>query len=344
MRVGLYYDLRNPPEWRRDWTQMYTRTLESIELAETRGIGSVWVTEHHMFEDGYMGQPLQICAAIAARTSVVRIGTAVILAPLHPAIDIAEQAATVDILSGGRLELGLGAGYRVPEFDVYGQDISRRFELLEERVNEVRRLWAEEVATPPPVQDPLPMWLGVMGPRGARMAGRLGTGLLWLGDELVEPYERGLREGGHDLASGRQAGLINFILADDPEAAVARVGPHIAYQRSSYNRYGAEGRPDGQSGATTVTGGPVDLQALRERVNPPISPRYDVVTAEEAITRLKAWLHDRPISDIFMWGTIAGMPDELADRHAELVATVLAPAVADLGIAAGPAVTAGRGG
>jgi alkanesulfonate monooxygenase SsuD/methylene tetrahydromethanopterin reductase-like flavin-dependent oxidoreductase (luciferase family) len=331
MRVGLYYDLRNPPEWRRDSSQMYARTLESIEHAERQGIGSVWVTEHHMFEDGYMGQPLQICAAIAARTSRVRIGTAVVLAPLHPAIDIAEQAATVDILSGGRLELGLGAGYRVPEFIAYGQDVARRFELMEERVHEVRRLWAQGVATPAPVQDPVPLWLGVMGPRGARMAGRLGTGLLWLGDGLVEPYERGLREGGHELAAGKQAGLVNFILADDPEAAWDRIAPHISYQRSSYAHYGAEGRDDGSSGATTVSGGPVDVQALREREQPPVSPRYDIVTAEEAIARLRAWLQSRPIHDIFLWATIAGMPDDLADRHCELVATVLSPAMAEVG-------------
>jgi alkanesulfonate monooxygenase SsuD/methylene tetrahydromethanopterin reductase-like flavin-dependent oxidoreductase (luciferase family) len=344
MRVGLYYDLRNPPRWRRDWALMYGRTLESIEEAERLGIGSVWVTEHHLFEDGYMGQPLQICAAIAARTSRVRIGTAVVLAPLHPAIDIAEQAATVDILSGGRLELGLGAGYRVPEFTVYGQDVGRRFELLEERVQEVRRLWAQDIATPPPVQDPLPLWLGVMGPRGARMAGRLGTGLLWLGDGLLEPYELGLRQGGHDPATRRQGGLANFILADDPEAALACVAPHVIYQRESYSRYGAEGRADGSTGALTVTGGPVNVESLRKRFDPPTSPGFDVVTPDEAISRLSAWLGDRPVTDIFMWATIAGMPDDVADRHCELVATVLAPALADVGVVTGPASTAGASG
>jgi alkanesulfonate monooxygenase SsuD/methylene tetrahydromethanopterin reductase-like flavin-dependent oxidoreductase (luciferase family) len=307
MRVGLYYDLRNPPEWRRDWARLYASTLEAIERAEQLGIGSVWVTEHHMLEDGYTGQPLQVCAAI----------------------DFAEQAATVDILSNGRFEFGLGAGYRVPEFEVFGRDASQRFKVLEERVNEIRRLWAEGIATPPPVQDPLPLWLGMMGPRGARMAGRLDTGLLWLGDDLLEPYQQGLREGGHDPARARLAGLVNFILADDPEAAWGRIAPHIAYQRESYNRYGAEGRKQG-TGVATVSGGPVDVKALRDRHGPPVSPRHDVLTADEAIARLKAWLGGRPVVDIFLWGTIAGMPDDLADRHTELVATVLAPALANL--------------
>jgi alkanesulfonate monooxygenase SsuD/methylene tetrahydromethanopterin reductase-like flavin-dependent oxidoreductase (luciferase family) len=332
MRVGLYYDLRNPPLWRRDWTEFYTQTLDAIERAEEQGIGSIWVTEHHSFEDGYIGQPLQFCAAIAARTSRVRIGTAVLLAPLHPAIDIAEQAAVVDILSGGRLELGLGAGYRVPEFDVYQQDIGRRFELLEERVHEMRRQWAEGIATPPPVQDPLPVWLGVMGPRGARMAGRLGAGLLWMGDELVEPYERGLREGGHDPAISRRGGLVNFILADDPEAVWPAIKPHIAYQRNSYNRYGIEGKADGKAGALSLSQGPVDVEALRQRTGPPISPGCDVVVPEEAISRLRDWLEGRPVQDIFLWASIGGMPDDIAARHCELVATKLAPALTEVGI------------
>jgi alkanesulfonate monooxygenase SsuD/methylene tetrahydromethanopterin reductase-like flavin-dependent oxidoreductase (luciferase family) len=305
--------------------------LDNIERAEQQGIGSIWTSEHHSFEDGYLGQPLQFCAAIAARTSRVRIGTAVLLAPLHPAIDIAEQAAMVDILSGGRLELGLGAGYRVPEFDVYGQDIARRFELMEERVHEMRRQWADGVAVPSPVQDPFPIWLGVMGPRGARMAGRLGAGLLWMGDELVEPYERGLREGGHDLTIARRGGLVNLILADEPEEFWTRVKPHIAYQRESYVRYGTEGKADGTPGALSLQN-PVDPDVLRKREGPVVSPRVDVVTPAEAIARITDWLDGKPVEDIFLWASIAGMPDDIIDRHTELVATQLAPALAGVGM------------
>jgi alkanesulfonate monooxygenase SsuD/methylene tetrahydromethanopterin reductase-like flavin-dependent oxidoreductase (luciferase family) len=326
--------LRNPPGWQRDPTRLYAHALDRIVEAERLGLGSVWVTEHHSFEDGYMGQPLLACAAIAARTSRVRIGTAVVLAPLHPALDIAEQAAMVDILSGGRLELGLGAGYRVPEFAAYGQDVTRRFELLEERVHEIRRLWDEGVATPLPVQRPLPIWLGVMGPRGARIAGRLGAGLLWLAKNLAEPYERGLREGGHDPTRGRQAGLANLILADDPEAALARIAPHVTYQRESYARYGAEGRADGRPATASLQLGRTDAASLRERTGAPLSPRFDVLTPEAAIDRLRRWLGDRPVVDVFMWDSIAGMPDDLADRHVELVATRLAPALAEAGATA----------
>src|SRR4051794_25285318 len=102
MRIGIYTDLRNPPAWHEPWPDVYARALERIVEAERLGIGSVWATEHHGFEDGYLPQPLTFLAAVAARTTRVRLGTAVLLAPLRPALHIAEEAAVVDVLSGGR--------------------------------------------------------------------------------------------------------------------------------------------------------------------------------------------------------------------------------------------------
>ena len=117
--VGLYFDLRNPPHARVDATRLHGFTLEMCEEAERLGAHSVWLTEHHLFDDGYIAQPLVFGAAIAARTRRVRIGTAIVIAPLHSPVEIAEQSALVDVISGGRLDLGIGAGYRVPEYQLY---------------------------------------------------------------------------------------------------------------------------------------------------------------------------------------------------------------------------------
>ena len=114
MNVGVYFDLRNAPPWRQDPARLYGFTLELCEEAERLGAHSVWLSEHHLFDDGYLPQPLTFAAAVAARTTRVRIGTAVLLAPLHSAAEIAEQVAVVDLVSNGRVDLGLGAGYRVP--------------------------------------------------------------------------------------------------------------------------------------------------------------------------------------------------------------------------------------
>src|SRR5437868_899465 len=112
----MYLDLRNPPRWSRPWADHYAHALELVEEGERLGASSAWLTEHHFFDDGYLPQCLTFAAAVAARTKRLRIGTAVLLLPLHPPLEVAEQAAVVDIMSGGRLDLGLGLGYRKPEY------------------------------------------------------------------------------------------------------------------------------------------------------------------------------------------------------------------------------------
>jgi alkanesulfonate monooxygenase SsuD/methylene tetrahydromethanopterin reductase-like flavin-dependent oxidoreductase (luciferase family) len=334
VRVGIYADMRNPPRWRRPWAAHYGATMDRIAEAERLGADSVWVTEHHFFEDGYLPQPLTMAAAIAGRTSRIRVGTAVLLAPLRSPLQIAEEAAIVDLVSVGRLELGLGAGYRLPEFAAFGVDPARRFALLRASVREVRRLWEEGGCTPPPVQDPVPMWLGVMTPRGARAAGRLGTGLLWLDEALLGPYREGLAEGGHDPSSARMSGLAMVILADDPEEAWARIRPHLAYQRDTYARYGREGTAGGDPSSLPPTLVRDAEGRRRDREGPGAHarpPRLHVLAPEEAIPFLGAWLARMPVDHVFVWDSIAGMPDDLADRHVELVATRLRPALAGEG-------------
>ncbi|HVW32252.1 MAG TPA: LLM class flavin-dependent oxidoreductase [Acidimicrobiia bacterium] len=294
LRIGLYLDLRNPPGWRRPWAAHYARSLEWIEEAEHRGAGSIWLSEHHFFEDGYLPQPLTFAAAVAARTHRVRIGTAVYLAALRPAVQIAEEAAVVDLLSGGRLELGVGAGYRVPEFEAFGADVGTRFTTVERRLVEIGSLWKSGGVTPPPVQEPIPLWAGFFGPRGARLAGRLGVGLLTLQPRWLGDYRAGLADGGHDPTAARVAGTLNLVLADDPDATRAAIAPHLAYQAESYRRYAAEG-----AGA-----------------RPPGSyPEVEVVTPDAAAARVRRLVEALPVHDIFFWMSVAGMPDDIVDRH-----------------------------
>ena len=120
LKVGLFFDLRNPPGWRRPWADHYAATLELIEGAEAKGADAVWLSEHHFFEDGYLPQPLTFAAAVAARTARVRIGTAITIAALRHPLHLAEEAAIVDILSAGRVELGIGASYRIPYYETVG--------------------------------------------------------------------------------------------------------------------------------------------------------------------------------------------------------------------------------
>lgn len=320
MLAGLFVDLRNPPRWRRPWPELYARTLDLLGEADRLGVPSAWLSEHHLFDDGYLPQPLTMAAAVAARTTRMRIGTAILQAPLRPAIDIAEQAAIVDLLSGGRLELGLGTGYRVPEWEAWGFDGRGRYELLEQRVREIRELWASGRATPPPAQSPLPIWVGCEGPRGARMAGRLGAGLLAIHRELAPVYADALGAAGHDPATARTGGCVNLFLADDPERAWPRIAPHLEYQWQSYEEYAVEG-----TGRAPRT---IDAQRLRTD-GPPILPRFDVVTADAAVDRIRELVAGLPVRHVYLWLSIAGLPDDLVERHVELLAGTVAPALAD---------------
>jgi alkanesulfonate monooxygenase SsuD/methylene tetrahydromethanopterin reductase-like flavin-dependent oxidoreductase (luciferase family) len=205
VKVGLYFDLRNPPGWQQDWQRLYTLTLEVCEEADRLGIGSLWFSEHHLFNDGYLSQPLTFAAAVAARTRRARLGTAVMVAPIRRAAQIAEEATVVDLISGGRLDLGLGTGYRKPEFDLFEESLIGRYDRTDARVRKLRALWASGELKPPPVQDSVPIWLGYQGPKGARRAGVLGEGLLSVNGALLEPYRDGL--GRVSRFSGADAGV-----------------------------------------------------------------------------------------------------------------------------------------
>jgi alkanesulfonate monooxygenase SsuD/methylene tetrahydromethanopterin reductase-like flavin-dependent oxidoreductase (luciferase family) len=321
VKLGILLDMRNPARWHRPWPDRYRQALEWVETCEAWGAGSVWLTEHHFFEDGYLPQPLTLAAAIAARTSRIRIGTGVVLGALRHAAHIAEEAALVDVISGGRLELGLGAGWSEREYGAFGADFGRRFTLTDETLAAVRGLWEAGAVTPGPLQRPVPLWLGYQGPRGARRAGRLGTGLLTLDRALLEPYLGGLREGGHDPADARMGGLLDIIVADDPEQATERILPHLAYQANTYRRGKA------QAAGRTFTALTVEDLRATVRRDGALPGLLTVLTAEQAATEIRARTAGLPARHVYCWASVAGMPDDLVERHLELLFRAVRPAL-----------------
>lgn len=312
MKLGLYFDLRNPAGWRRPWASHYRSTLDRIVAADRLGIGSVWLTEHHLFDDGYLPQPLTFAAAVAARTMRLRVGTGVVVAPFRHVLHMAEEAALVDLISDGRLEMGFGTGWSPNEFEAFGINIADRIALTERAVIEVRRLLHEGFVSPPPVQRTIPIWLGHRTAAGARRAGRLGVGLLSLDASLLRPYLDGIEEGGHDRNTARMGGLLNVIVADDPELARERLQPYVAYQRSAYQ----VDNPSNLSKTTVVT-------------DPSIVDAWlHVLTPEDAITLVQRRCGGLPARHVYFWASIAGMPDDLTERHLELVCGPVCKALA----------------
>jgi alkanesulfonate monooxygenase SsuD/methylene tetrahydromethanopterin reductase-like flavin-dependent oxidoreductase (luciferase family) len=135
MRFDLFYELALPPGLGLTERDVYAETLAQIELAERLGYGCVWLVEHH-FQRGYShaSKPELVLAAAAARTRSIRLGHAVIPLPLHHPVHVAERIATLDILSGGRLEVGIGRGFSPQEFAVFGADMGQSRQLTEERL------------------------------------------------------------------------------------------------------------------------------------------------------------------------------------------------------------------
>lgn len=322
MRLGVYFDLRNPPEWRQDWSRLYSFALELCEEAERLGADSAWFSEHHLFEDGYLPQPLTFAAAAAARTSRIRIGTAVLIAPLRRAIHLAEEAAVVDILSGGRLDLGLGTGYRQPEFDAYGADAERRYGATDQMVLDLRNTWADGKVMPPPRQSPVPIWLGYGGPQGARRAGRLGAGLLSVHGEQLAPYRSGLLEAGLDPASARMSGPVHAWVSEDPDRDWPLVAKHHAYQWDSYRRYMVEGtgRPQPR---------PIDPDRSRANGLRPGMGNLLYGTPEEAAKQIREHVRGLPVDTLLFWASLAGMPEDAVVRHVQTLCTRLRPLLND---------------
>jgi alkanesulfonate monooxygenase SsuD/methylene tetrahydromethanopterin reductase-like flavin-dependent oxidoreductase (luciferase family) len=323
MNVGVYFDLRNPPGSAVDSAKLYAATLELCEEADQLGCHSIWLSEHHRFDDGYLPQPLTFAAAVAARTRRARIGTAIVIAPLHHPADLAEQATIVDLVSGGRLDLGLGAGYRVPEFELYGAQLERRYTATDDCARTLRRLWRDGITTPSPAQQRLPIWMGYAGPKGARRAGRLGEGLLTAHPDSWPAYRDGLIEGRHDLARGRMAGGVQAWVTDDPERDWPVVAGHLAGQVDSYRRHMVEGTAQPIPRA-------VDPERLRSRdVNPTALSYFVFGTPDDVATRLRTALVEAPIETVYLWASIGGMPIDLAAQHVRSVCTELAPRLAD---------------
>ena len=220
-------------------------TLQECERAEALGFDSVWLGEHHNHPLLYP-TPLIGLAAIASRTRRIRLGTGVLLLPLYHPVAVAEEGAMVDMISGGRLILGLGAGYAPEEFAAFGLTTRERGSRLEEGAALLRRLWTEEHVShagrhytvtdvtigPRPTQQPRPpIWFAGWVEPAIRRAARLGDA--WIGgpsaklDELITcvtlfrhaRHEAGLSMDGVDVA------LMRYVfVAESREQALATVG------------------------------------------------------------------------------------------------------------------------
>jgi len=132
MEFGTFLLLQSPAAEPSE--TVFERGIEITQAADELGFRNMWLAEHHFSTYGYLSRPLMLALHLAEKTRRIRVGTAVIVLPLHHPLIVAEEIATVDLLTGGRLDIGLGRGYQRYEFDRLGVEL-----------NESRQRWEEEV-------------------------------------------------------------------------------------------------------------------------------------------------------------------------------------------------------
>jgi len=144
IKFGYLLSVRNPPGSSLDFNTLYSEMFRQAEFADQAGFDSLWLTEHHFTDDGYLAAIMPVLAAIAARTTRVSIGTYVLLAPFYHPLRLAEDTATIDVMSNGRLRLGIGLGYRGEEFDGFQISRKQRLGRTLETIEILKRAWTGE--------------------------------------------------------------------------------------------------------------------------------------------------------------------------------------------------------
>jgi alkanesulfonate monooxygenase SsuD/methylene tetrahydromethanopterin reductase-like flavin-dependent oxidoreductase (luciferase family) len=317
IRFGLAYDFRNPREWRQPWTEVYQSILEQIVEAEAMGFDCAWLTEHHFVDDGYTPAPVPLMAAIAMRTKKMKVSTDILLMPFYNAIRLAEELATIDILSGGRVMLGIGMGYRDEEYAAFGQTRPERLRRTTEGIDVLRGAWAEGPfsykgryynldnvdVTPKPVQPGgPPLWLATSSEPAARRAARLGMHILPQGDKGAA-YDAWLDE---LTKVGRRPeefmiGMIKpcFVADSRNDPMWVEVSERERYRWGTY-------RPWIQAANFA---GPPPGEAQ------PIDQSWFVGSPDEIVEKIGRFRESIPVTDFISWGCPPGMdPKQMLPR------------------------------
>jgi alkanesulfonate monooxygenase SsuD/methylene tetrahydromethanopterin reductase-like flavin-dependent oxidoreductase (luciferase family) len=335
----LRYSLSNPSRWERPWSAVYDNFLEQVAWADRHGFTRLHLSEHHFVDPGWCPAPLTVAAAVAACTTQMKICVNLALLPLRHPVHLAEEATVIDLMSKGRLELILGAGYRQEEFDGYGVAMSERGSLMDEAVQIIRACWEEEEfdfsgrhwnlecvrLTPKPFQQPHPLiTLGGSSVAAAKRAARLADAFAPVTADLLDVWRSEMLKLGKDpddvqvAAQSRLAlgVVVSTYVATDPVAAWRQIGPHVLEEENPHLQWVAN-----RNGQPFV---PVDDcdELIRAGL-------YKIVTPAEAIAEGVRLLADQATArPRFVFEPMkGGLPFDVGQHCLELVVSDLMPAL-----------------
>jgi alkanesulfonate monooxygenase SsuD/methylene tetrahydromethanopterin reductase-like flavin-dependent oxidoreductase (luciferase family) len=315
-------DFRAPAFGPSSTSEIYAAALEQFAWADRNGFDLLVLSEHHGIDDGWQPAPLTIAGVVLGMTARARVMLSAVVLPLHDPIRIAEQIAVLDNAAPGRLWVVVGAGYRVPEFEMAGLEHAARGRILEEYVGVMKQAWTGEpfewrgrdvVVTPRPATDPHPMvFVGGGVAAAARRAARLRLPMLPMNtDQSVrDAYFEECARAGYQGFLIAPTGPTFVFVTDDPDKTWDQIGEYVLYEAQTYASY----QTPGQHSTPGVRAESIDdLKA---------SPQYVVGTPEQVLARLKQVPADGGITLSPLAG---GLPPDLAWESLELFASRVIP-------------------
>lgn len=340
MKFGIgYYSLQSPPFRPRSHKELYSEMLDEISTADQMGFDSAWLTEHHFLNDGYCPSLLVTAAAIAARTKKIRIGTGVLLTPLHDPVRVAEDAAVVDLISGGRLILGLGLGYRPEEFAGFGRSLKERRGRMEESIEILNKSWMDEPfnhngkyykldninVTPKPVQKPIPIWIGAFTEPAIRRAARIGAplfvpaiGIIPIVKYLFDMHSSLLKEYGRNPDDFEKPLVREIYISDQKSDKIwEKIKENVTYTAKGYASWGS--MVDRQGNLLSDPTDPILYDIARDQ--------SIIGTPEECIDTIKRYQEELPIDNLICRFKFPGISHEEAMRSMRLFTEKVLPAV-----------------
>lgn len=333
-------------------------------LAEELGFNSYWLGEHHFSRHGIVPNTLQMAAAIAARTDRIQLGTAVIVLPLNNPIRVVEECGVVDVLSGGRLVVGVGAGYQRPEFDGIGVDINESRLRFAETLDVLIEAWTNEKLTyhgqifnyddlqvnPQPLQKPhppihvaalaTPATIDMAASRGLPLLVGGPSDIMGIAPQVIERWRNGMVSHGHDPSGIHIPVAKGFYVAPTDEEAHADMATSDAeWDLRILAQVGSPLSPSGEIPPGYESW--VDRQKHREghtgfTYNQERDWRTDtlrknttgtarLVGSPETIASRVAELQEMGITSIFGVVGLPSMPQEKIDRSLVLFAKEVIP-------------------
>lgn len=341
MKFGTFHLFQKPPG--RSDSDVFAAELDQIEAAEELGFDGVWLAEHHFQWYGIGTDLMQIGAWVAARTERVRIGTAIVTLPFHDPLRLAEQAATLDIMSGGRLDFGVGRGYQATEFAGFGVPMDESRERFNECVEILLRAWTEESFSydgqfrqvrdvsvlPKPVQEPHPpiyvaSW---MTPETIRYAAERGFPIIspagLAADQIKTNYqlyreslELAGRTGDADLPA------LVHVYVDDSDDRAKEIGADHA------RRYGASlttlGSPSAKGGELPSGYGTYD--SFEKGARRETRQELMLFGSPDTVARRVEWLRDElGVNYVLCWMNMGGLEPERVQHSMGLFAREVMP-------------------